>query len=107
MSDQAKSVLAAAAENRQLLRLDPDELRQPTPLIPQRGWRWFQTERGSGLAALYDALLNRDRAAFTAIDERFQALFPTAKALRLENADAKSKTMGLTLLDGTRSDLAR
>src|SRR5262249_39617966 len=54
-----------------------------------------------GLGGLYDALLTRDRDAFIAIDQRFCKLFPTVKALRLENADTHRKTMGLTLLGGT------
>jgi predicted ATPase len=86
---------------RALLRLDPDDLRSPVPLIPRHAPLWFQSDRGRGLASLYDALLNRDRNAFIAIDTRFRALFPTVKALRLENADQSTKTMGLTLHDDT------
>jgi predicted ATPase len=86
---------------RTILRLEPDELRAPVPLIPRGKPIWFASEKGRGLGALYDALLNRDRDAFIAIDQRFRELFPTIKALRLENADAHTKTMGLTLLDGT------
>lgn len=85
---------------RAIVRLDPDELRTPVPLIPRGRPIWFETEKGRGLSALYDALLTRDRDAFITIDQRFRKLFPTVKALRLENADTQRKTMGLTLLDG-------
>lgn len=91
----------AICNPRAILRLDPDALRLPVPLIPQGRPIWFESEKGRGLGALYDALLIRDRDAFIAIDRRFRELFPTIKALRLENADAHTKTMGLTLLDGT------
>ena len=94
--------MLALCHARTLLRLDPDELRAPVPLIPRAQPTWFQSEKGRGLAALYDALLLRDRDAFIAIDQRFRKLFPTVKALRLENADERHKTMGLTLLDGTQ-----
>jgi predicted ATPase len=70
-------------------------------LIPRGRTIWLESEKGRGLGALYDALLNRDRDAFIAIEKRFRELFPTIKALRLENADERTKTMGLTLLDGT------
>jgi predicted ATPase len=81
--------------------LDPDDLRAPSELIPKNEPLWFANERGYGLAAMYDALLSRDRAAFARIDDQFRSLFPLAKSLLLENADNHRKTMGLTLPDGT------
>jgi predicted ATPase len=90
-------VVAVAGAN--TLRLDPDEFRIPVPLIPKNKSLWFDNERGRGLAALYDALLSRNRNAFIAIDERFRQLFPTVASLRLENADTQTKTMGLTLMN--------
>jgi predicted ATPase len=85
-----------------LLRLDPDAMRSPTQLLPTSEDKlWFLDERGHGLAGLYDALLGRDRQAFIELEERFIQLFPTVKALRLDNADQTSKALGLTLRDGT------
>ena len=86
---------------RALLRFDPDALRHNVPLIPRGTPLWFRDEKGLGLPGLYDALLARDRSAFVQIDDRFRQLFPTVRAIRLENADASTKTMGLTLRDGT------
>ncbi len=100
MPANAKPAVFAAIEQRQLLRLDPDDLRGLVPLIPKGNSVWFQNERGLGLASVYDALLSRNRAAFTLIEERFRGLFPTVKALRLENANQNTKTMGITLFDG-------
>lgn len=86
--------------SRQVLRLDPDVLRQPSRLILRgHGVRFF-SERGEGLAALYDALLGRDRDAFIALEARFKELFPTVRALRLDNVTHGEKTIGLTLLNG-------
>lgn len=84
-----------------LLRLDPDELRLPTSLIPTGKKLWFHSERGRGLAALYDALQSRDVDAFLRIRSRFVQLFPTARSLRLENPTTNEKALGLTLVDGS------
>jgi predicted ATPase len=84
-----------------LLRLDPDALRVATKLLPTSDeGLWFLDEKGHGLAGLYDALLGRDRRAFIELEDRFIQLFPTVKALRLDNADQTSKALGLTLRDG-------
>jgi len=61
---------------------------------------WFQNEKGLGLAGLFDWLLARDRRAFTAIEDRFRSLFPTAAVLRLDAHNNASKVMGLTLTNG-------
>lgn len=92
----------AATDIRRLLRLDPDELRESRPLIPSSTANiWFQNARGLGLGSLYDALLSRDRAAFAEIEDGARVLFPSVRSLRLENSDERSKTLGLTLVDGT------
>ena len=83
-----------------MLRLDPDELRRDVHLLPMGATLWFENEKGLGLAGLYDALLGRDRAGFTAIETRFRSLFPTAAGLRLDNRSNTTKAIGLTLTDG-------
>lgn len=85
---------------RALLRLDPDELRRDVPLYTSSARLWFQNEKGLGLAGLYDTLLGRDRRAFTQLEDRFRALFPTVAAIRLYNASAQTKSIGLTLVGG-------
>ena len=57
----------AAALRARLLRLDPDELRQPSPLIPDNGAIDFANERGRGLPGVYDAIVNRGDDSFTRI----------------------------------------
>lgn len=87
--------------NSTMLRLDPDALREASPLIPSAQPLWFADARGLGLAAVYDGLLGRDRDAFIAIEHRFRSLFPTVKSLRLVNTTTNAKAIGITLLDGT------
>jgi len=87
-----------------LLRLDPDELRQPARLIPSGTPLWFSSERGRGLAALYDALQTRDFDRYVATSRRFVELFPCVRALRLQNPTDSTKALGITLMDG--SDVA-
>jgi predicted ATPase len=84
-----------------VLRLDPDELRQPASLFAHDQPLWFRNERGQGLAALYDALLSRSIPAFLEIAGRFTKLFPTVSALRMVNPDEQRKSLGLTLTDNT------
>lgn len=92
---------------RPLLRLDPDELRKDVPLYTTSTKLWFQSERGLGLAGLYDTLLGRDRRAFTQLEDRFRALFPTVAAIRLYNASAQTKSIGLTLVGGEEVSAAQ
>jgi predicted ATPase len=95
-----QSTILAATERRCLLRLDPDELRQPVGLLGPGVPRWFQNEKGRGLAGLFDWLLARDRRAFTTIEDQFRSLFPTAAVLRLDAHSHAEKVMGLTLTTG-------
>jgi predicted ATPase len=95
-----QSTILAAAERRWVLRLDPDELRQPVGLLGPGMSRWFQNEKGLGLAGLFDSLLARDRRAFTTIEDRFRSLFPTVAVLRLDAHSHATKVMGLTLTTG-------
>lgn len=92
----------AAPPEVRFLRLDPDALRRPSSLIPEESSLRFADERGTGLAGLYDALLSRDRAAFIELESAFRRLFPTVRALRLDNTREGQKVLGLTLLDGAK-----
>jgi predicted ATPase len=85
-----------------LVRFDPDALREAAPLLPESEGIRFADERGQGLAAVYDAILNRDREAFQAIEKRALDLFPTMKGIGLSNMDGRRKAVMATLKDGTR-----
>jgi predicted ATPase len=62
---------------------------------------WFLNDRGLGLAGLYDALLSRDRRGFAKLEEEFRQRFPTVDSLRLDTLDDVTKSLGVTLVDGT------
>lgn len=84
-----------------LIRWDPDEIRRPATLIPESQTLTME-EKGGGLAAVYEAILSRDRAVFDAIEADVRRLFPTIKSLWLPTVGRGQKTLGATLLDGTR-----
>lgn len=100
-SSEMSTAWNAARASRVVLRLDPDAMRAPRELIPRGKALWFADEKGLGLPALYDSLLSRDIPAFSAISDRMRTLFPTVRALRMHNASASTKQLGLTLVDGT------
>jgi predicted ATPase len=85
----------------QLLRLDPDALRAPHSLIPDSQPLRFVDERGTGLPALYDAVLARDLRAYQAINADLCRLFPDVESIRLVTVDPHTKGMGVKLVDGT------
>lgn len=85
----------------QLLRLDPDFLRAPHALIADGSPLRFDDERGTGLPALYDALLVRDLPAYMALNEQLTRLFPSVKSIQLMNPNHGTKAMGVKLVDGT------
>lgn len=84
-----------------ILRLDPDELRVPTGLIPAHQPLTFLNSHGRGLAALCDAIVGRNVDDWLGLRERFLQLFPTVARLELRNADASTKELWITLHDGT------
>ena len=90
----------AAVRGCRLLRLDPDDLRKQSTLIPD-GQELRLQERGFGLPAIYDAIVTRDVATFAAISSRLSALFPSVKSLTLKNPTAGTKALAVQLVDGT------
>jgi len=85
-----------------LLRLDPDVLKEPSSLIPEGRSPSLLSERGQGLAGVYDAIMNRDVESFLAIQKKFIELFPTMKKLGLRNVTDRTKALQIELEDGTR-----
>jgi ABC-type uncharacterized transport system ATPase subunit len=83
-----------------LVRFDPDALRAAAPLLLDTEGVRFADERGTGLAAVYDAIQNRDRDAIRAIEERARELFPTVKSIGLSVPAAQMKAVKVTLKDG-------
>lgn len=85
-----------------MVRFDPDNMRHPAPLIPDDQGIAFADERGQGLASVFDAIINRDVAAFIRIQDETKLLFPTVDKIGLSNTDNAHKVLAITLVDGTR-----
>lgn len=84
-----------------LLRLDPDEICAPAKPLPE-SQAFALTERGRGMPAAYEALLSRDRDAFSNIERRVRELFPTVKSIWLPTTPDHQKKLGVELTNGTR-----
>ncbi|MFT3769199.1 MAG: ATP-binding protein [Minicystis sp.] len=93
--------IAQAIRGAQLVRLDPDSLRIPHPLIPDGQPLRFIDEHGTGLPALYDALVVRDLPVYIALNEQLARLFPSVKSVQLMNPNASTKAIAVKLTDGT------
>jgi predicted ATPase len=87
--------------NVRLLRLDPDELRRPTGLIPHSG-PLALGERGLGLASVLDAITSRDLPAFMKIREGFLTRFTAVRELGQVNISEGQKAVQIILQDGTK-----
>jgi ABC-type branched-subunit amino acid transport system ATPase component len=97
---QQNSVPRLALGGSILLRLEPDALRAPTNLIPEGQPLRFQNALGQGLPAVYDAIISRDIAAYTSINQQLMTLYPTIKSLSLKNPTQSTKAIGVQLQDG-------
>ncbi len=84
----------------QLVRLEPDALRQASGLIPHGTPVAFENERGVGLASVLDAMLSRHPERFLAVRARFLELFAGVERVEMQNDRFQRKVIGLTLQDG-------
>ncbi|WP_437298140.1 AAA family ATPase [Sorangium sp. So ce426] len=92
--------IVQALRGAQTLRLDPDALRAPHPLIPDGHPLCFADERGTGLPAVYDAVISRDLSAYVDLNEELTRLFPSVKSLHLANPSSTTKAIGVKLEGG-------
>lgn len=83
----------------QIVRLDPDMLRQPSALIPDKS-PLVLGSRGEGLPGVIDALISRGDETWANLRAEFRKLFPFA-TITLPRPNANSKTLGVRLDDGT------
>ena len=83
-----------------MLRLDPDALRRPSQLIPKGQKARLQDERGFGLPAIYDLIVNQNVEAFLAIKKRTRELFPSIQSIGLDNISESTKAIQIQLLSG-------
>lgn len=100
IDESVRRLFGEATQTSRVLRLDPDALRQPSPLITTGEPIAFRDDRGTGLPAIYDALLTRDLDGFNAINSDLRRLFPTIKALTLQNPTSGTKALSIKLTSG-------
>lgn len=96
------SAISERASTATLVRFDPDSLRQPGKLIPESQAIRFLDDRGTGLAGVFDAIVNRDAEAFAQIQANLRRLFPNVAKLGLSNVSDSLKEVAVTLTDGSR-----
>ncbi len=94
-------LLARIIAPMQVLRLDPDKLRIPCPLISDGQPLRFLDEHGTGLPAIYDAIIGRDVQAYLELNAEIQRLFPDVKSIATLNPGGGNKAIGVKLHDGT------
>ena len=82
-----------------MTRFDPDSLRAPAPLIPEKRGIAFADERGAGLASVFDAIINRDTESFARIQDSVRTLFPSVAKVGLINVSDTLKKIAITLSD--------
>jgi ABC-type branched-subunit amino acid transport system ATPase component len=114
-NDKFNPVLHALGPAR-LLRLDPDALREPTPILVNGQSLDFQNERGAGLASVLHAINNRDAERFVELQGRARTYFPGLKTLQLHFEESRTSGQGssstqvslrVRLDDGTELDARR
>ncbi len=98
---QLTAPFSAALGGVRLFRLDPDHLREPSPLVVE-GQPIQLDARGVGLAGALDAVVSRDIDAFSKIRHDVCRLFPSVSNLRLVNVANNKKALRIELQDGTQ-----
>lgn len=88
-----------------LLRLDPDELRKESALIPDNEPLAFYEEgnmgmRGARLPGIYDAILSRGNDAFQSISTETRRLFPSVRNVTLRAVSTSQKRLAVELTNG-------
>ncbi|MBL8914101.1 MAG: ATP-binding protein [Archangium sp.] len=81
------------------LRLDPDHLRAPLPLLTDSQPLQFANDRGQGLGALLDAVFARSKKNYLEIEKSFIALFPTVEEFSLSTT-SEGRRIGVKLRNG-------
>jgi ABC-type uncharacterized transport system ATPase subunit len=94
--------LSVALRPPPLVRLSADILKRPSRLIPSNRRVAFFNDSGSGLAAVYDAISNRNLDGFLEIRERVRELFPTIRGIGFQNVTDSAKQLEFELVGGAR-----
>ena len=82
------------------MRLDPDAMRQGTPLLADRAHLEFFNDRGLGLGSLLDAVFARNVRDYLEVENSLKALFPSVAGFRLFTENDR-RQVGVRLVNGT------
>lgn len=82
------------------MRLDPDAMRRPNPLIASDQPLVLDV-RGQNLSAVLDGVRDRNDGAWRTINERMRELFPTVDHVFQQTIDGSMKVPGVRLKGGT------
>jgi predicted ATPase len=96
-----RDVIADPMRGAAHIRWDPEVIRRPCELIPE-GRPLAIGERGERTAAIYDALLSRNRSVFGRIEADVRRHFPTVKEVWLPVLNRSEKALGVILEDETK-----
>lgn len=94
--------LARRLSPARFVRLYADSLRRSAPLLKDGSPVRFLDERGEGLPAIYDVIINHNVEAFLGILAAVRKLFPSVARLGLINVSESHKAIEVTLKDGRR-----
>lgn len=100
VADLAQYSLADAVGQAEVVRFDPDGLRQPSPLLPRRQLSSFVSSRGVGLPAVLMDLRGRPDDLSARIDQRFKRRFPYVKGISLPATEDNRVALELVTTDG-------
>lgn len=84
-----------------LVRLDPEALKHPGPLITKKQLNEFFSAKEAGIASVLDHIRDRGDGAFERIVENVRALFPSVKHLGHRTISNSQKELQVTLQDDT------
>ncbi|HEU4538555.1 MAG TPA: AAA family ATPase, partial [Polyangiaceae bacterium] len=92
-----------------LLRLDPDALRRPTPILREGQPVDFADDRGTGLASVLQLMNGHDVDRFVELQRRAREHFPALQRLQLgfDGAATPNVLLRATLSDGAAIDASR
>lgn len=84
-----------------LVRLDPDALKNPGPLITAQQLNEFFETKEAGIASILDFIRDRGDGGFERIVENVISLFPSVKYVGFHTTSSRYKELQVTLQDGT------
>lgn len=101
-TDEISEVFRPLLSGARLVQLDPEAMREPSKLIPEKEPISFLDDgrRGAGLAGVYDAIKDRNVSDFIELQDRICKLFENIEALQTPAVSSTSKILRVRLKSG-------